>query len=128
MSGISIGKAIYSLLSQSQELEGLLGEKKIFPLIVNSDTRLPFIVYKRLSSNPYFSKDYYSETEVQFAIVTEKYSEGIDIAELVNTVILQSKGNTYNGMTIDKVEQTSVEESFYEDAFTQVLTYKFITH
>lgn len=128
MSGISIGKAIYSLLSQNQELEELIGEKKIFPLIVNSDTRLPFVVYKRLSSNPYFSKDLYSEVEEQFVIVTEKYSEGIDIAELVNTIILQSNGNTYNGLTIDKVEQTSVEEDFNEESFVQILTYKFIIH
>lgn len=127
MTSLSIGKAIYTILSSNEELTTLLGgDNKIFPLIVNTDTQLPFIVYKRLDIDQVDTKDKFicqEAVNVQFAVVSEKYNKGVEIAEKLNEVLTKKD---YKNMGIVSVTLNSADEEYSEDSFVQVLTYKIL--
>ena len=127
MTALGIGKAVYTILSSDQDLVALLGgSPQIFPLIVDSETNYPFIVYKRLDIQPLDTKDRFicqSTVSVQFVIVSSQYSLGIDIAERLDSLLTQEN---YSSMGIPQITLDSVDEDFNEDAYVQILTYNFL--
>lgn len=128
MKSLSIGKAIYTILSSNEELTEILGDNKIFPLIVNTDTQFPFIVYKRIGVNVLETKDKFIAQEsvtVQLIVVANKYNQGVDIADKVATILYKARG-TYNNINIVDASIEDIDEEFNEDAFTQILTIRFL--
>lgn len=82
---LQVGKAIYNLLSNDANVTGRV-QNKIYPLIADTGTTFPFIVYRRTGIEPSDSKDrfiYKEDTYVEVVIASDKYNESIEIADLV---------------------------------------------
>lgn len=47
MTGLSIGKVVYSILSSDNSLREIISNK-IYPLIADEGTTFPFIIYSRI--------------------------------------------------------------------------------
>ncbi len=125
MTGIQIGKAIYQILSSNSGLTASVGTN-IFPLIATQDVTFPFVVYKRTSFIPSYTKDKYSVTDsvnVQIVIASEKYSQSCEIADLINAQIVGITGNIA-GLFIDNIQLTDADEDYQQDTYIQTLTYQ----
>jgi len=69
LNSILIGKLIYSVLFNNEKIQGLC-KGKIYPLVANSDTTYPYIVYRKTDiSSSTLSKDCLQEDNVTFSVV-----------------------------------------------------------
>lgn len=122
---LQIGKAIYSLLTENEELNNLIN-KKVYPLIANVNTTFPFIVYRRSGIDSVSSKDRLINRErgnIDLIIASDTYNESIEIAEKVNKALIHKRG-LVAGINIKDIELVNASEDFIEDTFIQELTYK----
>jgi hypothetical protein len=114
---LQIGKAIYSLLSSDDELTNKV-HNKIFPLIANINTTFPFIVYKRDSIEPQYTKDYLTGETITMEIViaSNDYVESIEIADKVRSILDNYRG-TVEGISIRNIRMTEADEDYLEDTY-----------
>ena len=120
MGTISIGKVINSILSQIEPIKN-----KVFPIVSPSETTFPFLVYRRKGFEELSTKDklYAESTLVELIIITDKYEESIELAELVRSTLENEKG-IINNINVDKIEVIDAFEDFTENAYLQNLTIK----
>lgn len=126
---LQIGKAIYNILSNDTRVTDSVGHK-IYPLIADTGTTFPFIVYKRTGIKPSDSKDrfiYSEDTYVEVVIASDKYNESIEIADMVKDA-LQGKRGDYSGINIYDIGMTDADEDYIEDTFIQTLTFNIKTN
>ena len=126
---LQVGKAIYNILSNDAKIIDSV-EHKIYPLIADTGTTFPFIVYRRTGIEPSDSKDrfiYSENTYVEVVIASDKYNESIEIADLVKDALQGKKGN-YSGINIYDIRMTNADEDYIEDTFIQNLTFNIKTH
>ena len=118
INSILIGKTIYNLLNNSEELKQYVGNK-IYPLVADNDVSYPFIVYSRTGVTNTICKDGYYEDDVNFSIivVSNKYIDSLDIANIVRGIFNKQKldKNIYN------VSLDDIDENFTNDAYIQQL-------
>ena len=108
---LQVGKAIYNLLSNDTNVTGRV-QNKIYPLIADTGTTFPFIVYRRTGIEPSDSKDrfiYSEDTYVEVVIDSDKYNESI-------------------GINIQGIRMTNADEDYIEDTFIQNLTFNIKTN
>ena len=120
---INLGKYIYSTLTSSNDLKAIVGTR-IYPLVADNDVKFPFIVYKRNSLESNGCKDgyYKDQAEYEINIITERYAQGIEIANLVRE-LLERQQAIYNEMEIsDTVLMFATED--YNDGFVQRLQFR----
>lgn len=119
MESIKVGKEIYSLLNGNADLTALVGNK-IYPIIVEKDTTYPFIVYKRSSITPTYTKDFHLSDEVivDIVCVSNSYTEGIDVAGLVRNTLEDKRIQGIQSIKLD-----SADEDFINDAYVQTLSF-----
>lgn len=122
MNSIEITKKIYNLLSNDETLSGLVGSN-IFPLIAESNTEFPFIVFKRNSITPEYTKDWITSETIQVEVVcaSDKYFETIDCA-----VAVRNKLEGYRDADIREVTVNYITEDFLNDCYTQRITFNII--
>ena len=126
---LQVGKAIYNILSNDAKIIDSV-EHKIYPLIADTGTTFPFIVYRRTGIEPSDSKDrfiYSENTYVEVVIASDKYNESIEIADLVKDALQGKKGN-YSGINIYDIRMTNADEDYIEDTFIQNLTFNIKTN
>lgn len=126
---LQVGKAIYNILSNDAKIIDSV-EHKIYPLIADTGTTFPFIVYRRTGIEPSDSKDrfiYSEDTYVEVVIASDKYNESIEIADLVKDALQGKKGN-YSGINIHDIRMTNADEDYIEDTFIQNLTFNIKTN
>lgn len=126
---LQVGKAIYNILSNDAKIIDSV-EHKIYPLIADTGTTFPFIVYRRTGIEPSDSKDrfiYSENTYVEVVIASDKYNESIEIADLVKDALQGKKGN-YSGINIQDIRMTNADEDYIEDTFIQNLTFNIKTN
>ena len=126
---LQVGKAIYNILSNDAKIIDSV-EHKIYPLIADTGTTFPFIVYRRTGIEPSDSKDrfiYSENTYVEVVIASDKYNESIEIADLVKDALQGKKGN-YSGINIHDIRMTNADEDYIEDTFIQSLTFNIKTN
>ena len=126
---LQVGKAIYNILSNDAKIIDSV-EHKIYPLIADTGTTFPFIVYRRTGIEPSDSKDrfiYSENTHVEVVIASDKYNESIEIADLVKDALQGKKGN-YSGINIHDIRMTNADEDYIEDTFIQNLTFNIKTN
>lgn len=112
MKNFKIGKEINRILTEAN-ISGI--GNKIFPLIANANTTFPFLVYRRDYYTPASNKDYEDEkVGIQIVIATQKYEEGVNIADSVATALLHKETEI-----IDDIQVTNMNEDFVEDTFLQ---------
>lgn len=116
MSGLSVGKAIKTILE---------GIEKVYPLVADEGTTYPFVVYRRSGLAPASTKDRYSYKEsasVEIIIASNSYPDSINLAEQVKAKMQNTRG-TYSGLNIGEISLTDADEDFIEDAFIQKLNF-----
>ena len=119
MDSLNIGKAIYTILQTSIDID-----KKIYPLIADEGTTFPFIIYKRTGLTPESTKDNTNENvSVEINIASSNYSESIDLAIKVRKALEHKKG-TYSDIAIEDIVIDDATEDYMEDTFIQTLTFK----
>lgn len=122
MTTLQIGKIIKTLLLSNEQLKSYIGDK-VYPLIADTSTTYPFIIYRRSSIEKSSTKDDADESvNVEIYIVADKYDESISIAELVKKSVEGRKGTFENDLYIDDIIITDASESYEGDAFVQLIT------
>ena len=112
MKNFKIGKEINRILTEAN-ISGI--GNKVFPLIANANTTFPFLVYRRDYYTPASNKDYDDEiVGIQIVIATQKYEEGVNLADSVATALLHKQTEI-----IDDIQITNMNEDFSEDTFLQ---------
>ena len=84
-----VGKYIYRMLSEDEVLSGKVTSRKIFPLVANTDTTYPFIVYSRTGLTVEYCKDGTVEDTVDFLIlsVSDNYVESLEVANQIRCIL-----------------------------------------
>ncbi len=121
---ILIGKYISKSLLSDEKITSFV-ENKVYPLIAIEDTTYPFIVYTRDNiSNVNRTKDGYAEDLVSFTIniVSNTYTNSIEIANEVRRNIESLRVKSADN--ICDCYMQSIDESYYENAFIQTLTFE----
>ena len=120
MSAISIIKYIYNLLATDEELAQYVGEN-IYPLFADDAATFPFVVLHRNTVNPVYHKMGTSQdiSTVAVAIVATTYSQSVDIAERVRTILENHKDDVFSIIRLQ-----DVSEDFIDDAYVQELNFE----
>lgn len=120
VNSILIGKTIYKLLTDSDELKNYVGNK-IYPLIADDGVTFPFIIYYRTSIRNTVCKDGYYEDEVSFSIiaVSNSYIQSLEIANIIRSIFEKEKltDNIYNCAVED------IDEDYRDNAYVQQLDF-----
>lgn len=110
----NIGNIIYNTLVEATE-----GKLPVYPLInTDENSKLPFIVYRRMSYSPEYSKGLYSLIDTydySIAIVSDKYNEGVEVADKVINAIMALTGKEIDGKFIQSSEVTEATETVGDD-------------
>lgn len=114
---ISIGLVVNELLKP-------LGTK-IYPIIANADTTLPFVVYQRSGTEVYDDKDGYIEeiATIGVVIAANSYAESVQLAEKARELLI--KTGEVLGVSITDAEIVDAEENRTDDIYTQKMTIKY---
>lgn len=122
---IKVGKAIYGILANNEQLKEQI-KNKIFPLVATEKTTFPFIVYKRIQSkdNPDTKDRLLCNfiSAMQITVVSDKYEEGLNIAEEVINSMVNFKGEIA-GFDIKRIIVDDSDEEFSDDAYVQNITF-----
>lgn len=124
---LAISKHIYSALSASEELKKAVGDK-IFPIATKNEVEFPFIVYERDSVTPRYDKSGASVTEssVNVYVLSESYTESLDIAEDV-IAALERKDAVYERFEVIGATMLGATESFTANTYVQQISFNFMT-
>jgi len=133
--GVQIGLAIKKRLTNDFLVNESVGEK-IFPLVAELGTTLPFITYERQSVQPLFeSKDGVNEDTVTFTVnvVSESYGESVNIAYDVQSALTFRRWDSgyqwqYN-TKVDKLVLSnchciSIDEAYSENNYVETLSFE----
>ena len=122
-----VSKHIYSALTASAEINKAVG-KKIYPIATKNEVPFPFIVYERDSVTPRYDKSGASVTDsvVNVYILSESYTESIDIAEMV-IAALERKEAVYDNFQVIGATMQGASESYTANTFVQQITFNFMT-
>ena len=122
-----ISKHIYSALSKSADINEAVGTK-IYPIATKNEVPFPFIVYERDSVTPRYDKSGASVTDsvVNVYVLSESYTQSIDIAEMVIDALEREEALYDNFEVIGAIMQ-GASESYTANTFVQQITFNFIT-
>ena len=124
MDSIKVGLVIKEILSSSEELKAIVGDK-IYPLIAPAD-EYPFVVYRRSGSIPEDSKDrriISSESTIEICSVSDDYGKAVEIASLVGDALVRRKG-VISGINVADITYDGDDEDYIEGAFIQRTFFK----
>ena len=124
---IKIGQCVYYLLSGDTSIKGYIGTK-IFPIVIPEKTKAPIIVYEHHGDVEY-NKDSVGlyRTLVDITILSESYTEGINISQRVLEVLENYRGTLF-GINIRDVELYNVDETWVDDLYGQKISFTFKTN
>lgn len=120
VNSILIGKTIYKLLTDSDELKKYV-DNKIYPLIADDGVTFPFIIYYRTSIRNTVCKDGYYEDEVSFSIiaVSNSYIQSLVIANIIRSIFEKKKlTDTIYNCTVE-----DIDEDYRDNAYVQQLDF-----
>ena len=115
ISSLQIGKVIYTLLDVDF-IHKAVGNK-IYPLIADTTTTFPFIMYRRTGLIPENNKDRSNESVLcEVFVITDNYKESVEIAELVR-VALEHKSGLIAGIDVEDIVLEDGSEEYIENSF-----------
>ena len=121
---LSIGAHVYKKLSDSTELAKLISDK-IYAISTKTEISFPFVIYRRNSLVPEYTKDRYGTGDtvsVEVAVASDNYLNSVTIAEEVRKALENKRGqyDNFNGLDAQLISAT---EEFIEDTFIQSLVF-----
>ncbi len=117
---LNLGKYIYNSLTNSKTITC-----KVYPLVADNNAKFPFIIYKRVNLFSSECKDgtYQDNVTMEIDVITDTYTEGIDIANKVRD-ILQKQYVNYQDMEINDASITMASEE-YNSGYIQRMQFNF---
>lgn len=126
---IKIGKYITKCLSENEEIKtlGITNSNKIWPIVANTNTLTPYIVYQRTSLVPEYTKDgcLFNTVTVEIKVVSDNYIKSLDIANIVRN-IFEKKQYVSDDIKIKNCEIDSISEDFIDDGYIQTINFVFM--
>lgn len=119
---LSAGAVIRAVLLEDPEVAKRT--KKVFPVATDS-AELPYILYRRaaLSANPQKQgKPGADEIAVEVLCFTERYTEGVELAEAVRGALDFTEAES-DGLVMRGCHLSDSEEAYQDDAFVQQLVF-----
>lgn len=118
MTGLSINKKIYEILSNDAELSGMC--TNIYPLIAEESVQFPFVLFTRNDVSPIDSKSYVAGDQIEFsiAIVNDKYMLTVDIAERIRKLFEKRRDGYFN-----EINFVGCSEEYTNNAYVQQLNF-----
>lgn len=115
---LNVGSYFYSNLSPIPNVT------KVYPIVADNDAKFPFIVYKRTNIVSNGCKDGYYEdvAVVQISIVTEKYKEGVEIANAARKALECPTSRQFGDHTVSECMLTAANED-YNNAYVQTMQF-----
>lgn len=125
---LSISKHVHAVLSGSAVIRSAIGMNKVFPIATKNEVPFPFIVYERDSVNPRYDKSGQSVTEsvVNIYVLSESYTESLDIAEKVIKE-LERKDAVYKDFSVIGATMLGATEDYTSNTFIQKISFNFMT-
>lgn len=117
MTGISVNKKIYQILSGDTQLSGVT----FYPIIAPEETKFPFLVYRRDEIDPIYAKNIACGDSVliTITIVDVKYSTTVTYAERVRELLELRKDDYFKGVVL-----TDSAEGWEDNGYFQKLKFK----
>lgn len=119
MTGISVNKYIYNLLSNDDIIKDYV-DNKLFPLVAEESTTFPFIIYRKTNIQTDYTKDGKAFDVVDFSItvIANDYITTVDICERIREII-ELKRNSYFRL----IHLSNVTEDYIDNAYIQELQF-----
>ena len=119
---LSISKHTFSKLSESESLTQLVGDR-IYPI------SFPFVLYKRSSLTPAYTKDRYASGDsvtIEVIAASDNYSNSVEVIEAARKA-LEGKRGKYDDFKVTGAKLIAADEDFIEETFIQRLTFEIET-
>lgn len=120
---LSVGEIIAAMLNGSEAVKERTN--KIYPVVVDN-AKLPYVAYRRTSLDKIPTKFGVGADTVAIEVLcfTEKYGEGVELAEAVREALDQKQGTNADGaMTMRSCVLSDADEAWQDDAFVQQLVF-----
>ncbi len=124
VTALSAGQVIRDLLTGAPQI--MRQVTAVFP-VVTAEATLPYIAFRRSKFTPRSSASgggsvSADTVEMELAVYSQEYAEGLKLAELVRAM-LDNKQVTSADLTMRSCVLTDAAESFDGDAYIQQLTF-----
>ena len=115
-STIRIGEAIYAILKPF---------RKVYPLIADEGTTLPFVIYSRNSGYSQSDKDgiYSALATINVRVAAQEYDESVELADKIVNEMEKTIGDV-QGFNIWQIRMIDSNEVYAENAFIQELQFQ----
>lgn len=124
INSILISKVIYKVLSDDEIIKEFV-DKRIYPLIAESDAKFPFITFTRNGITTEYCKDGLIEDTVTFSVmvVSASYLSSLDIANRIRH-ILEKRKIEATDLTLYNIRLNNISESYTENSYIQELSFR----
>lgn len=129
--GLLVTKYIIELLSNNEQLTNILSNEKtglrIYPIDTKVDVNFPFVVLTRQNLTSEYCKDgrYRDNVQLSVIIVSNKYDESVNVAQLVRETI-DNKSVKSDNVIIKQIRLVSANEDIFYDSYVQQLTFEIV--
>lgn len=126
---VLVGLAVKGLLEADDAVVGYVGDK-IYPVYLTKDEVCPFILYRRESVTPNYTKDRHSTGDdviVEVSVLAENYGESIEIADAVR-VALEKRKYKSDQITVSNIDMIQAQEDYVDGVYVQVLNFRLKTN
>lgn len=118
MKHFKIGSKIKEILTNDSEVIKYINNK-VFPIVANNGTDIPFVIYRRFNYEPQSNKDYKGESaEFEVRVVANKYEESVKIADAVGDAL-----NDYKDNDVEQIRLITSNEDYLDEVFVQTLNF-----
>ena len=122
---IEIGRVVMHFLLQDTRISEYIG-RKVYPIVADQGTKLPFVVYRRNALTLAENKDRCNQIAMVDVIVAAKtYKESVDLAVAIKNCLHHKRGQL-DTVKINQIDLTNSYEDYVseQDLFMQNLTFK----
>lgn len=118
MKHFKIGSKIKEILTNDSEVIKYINNK-VFPIVANNGTDIPFVIYRRFNYEPQSNKDYKGESaEFEVRVVANKYEDSVKIADAVGDAL-----NDYKDNDVEQIRLITSNEDYIDEVFVQTLNF-----
>lgn len=118
MKHFKIGSKIKEILTNDSEVTNYINNK-VFPIVANNGTDIPFVIYRRFNYEPQSHKDYKGESaEFEVRVVANKYEDSVKIADAVGDAL-----NDYKDNDVEQIRLITSNEDYIDEVFVQTLNF-----
>lgn len=118
MKHFKIGSKIKEILTNDSEVTNYI-KNKVFPIVANNGTDIPFVIYRRFNYEPQSNKDYKGESaEFEVRVVANKYEDSVKIADAVGDAL-----NDYKDNDVEQIRLITSNEDYIDEVFVQTLNF-----